>query len=214
MQALRRFDRVLLGGQATPQTLLTSAKMLGIAVTRTYGSSETSGGCVYDGVPIGTAQAQIVDGQIELTGPMLAEGYLGDEERTAATFVMRDGLRWYRTGDGGEIVDGVLRVTGRLDNVIISGGIKVSLDAVERFVRSTGLTDAVAVRAPSARWGEVPVIVSTRAADLAALRTEVAAHLGAAAAPAAVITVEHLPLLSSGKPDRVALTRLVAVTDR
>ena len=214
LEVYRRFDRILVGGQATPPELLERCLELGLNVTRTYGSSETSGGCVYDGVPIGTAQAQIVDGQIELAGPMLAEGYLGDEERTAATFVMRDGLRWYRTGDSGEVVDGVLRVTGRLDNVIISGGIKVSLDAVERFVRSTGLTDAVAVRASSARWGEVPVIVSTLAADLAALRTEVAARLGVAAAPAAVITVEHLPLLSSGKPDRVALTRLAQVVDR
>ena len=214
LEVYRRFDRILVGGQATPPDLLERCLELGLNVTRTYGSSETSGGCVYDGVPIGTAQAQIVDGQIELTGPMLAEGYLGDEERTAAIFVMRDGLRWYRTGDGGEIVDGVLRVTGRLDNVIISGGVKVSLDAVERFVRSTGLTDAVAVRAPSVRWGEVPVIVSTQAADLAALRREVAARLGKAAAPAAVITVENLPVLSSGKPDRVALTRLVALTDR
>src|SRR5690606_23978187 len=110
------FDRILVGGQATPPGLLAQALELGLTVTRTYGSSETSGGCVYDGIPIGPTVVRVVDGEIELGGPMLAEGYLDDEERTVRAFHSEGGARWYRTGDLGEIVDGVLRVTGRLDD--------------------------------------------------------------------------------------------------
>lgn len=216
---LRRFDALLVGGQATPGPLVERARRLGVTVVRTYGSSETSGGCVYDGVPVGRTRVEVVDGQVELSGPSLAEGYLDDPERTAAAFVTRDGLRWYRTGDAGTVSpDGVLTVSGRLDDVIVSGGEKVSLGVVERVVREQpGLADAVVVRAAHARWGEVPVVVTdtappapSAADDLAALRCAVVAAAGRAAAPDRIVRVDAVPVLASGKPDRVALTRLVA----
>ena len=217
LAALRRFDRILVGGQATPVALVARALELGINVTRTYGSSETGGGCVYDGVPIGATRARIVDGQIELAGAVLAEGYLDDEERTAAAFHSEDGTRWYRTGDAGDLVDGVLRVTGRLDDVIISGGLKVSLAALERLVRELdGLADAVVVGVPSPEWGEVPVLVSTSEVSPAELKPLVVESLGRAAVPASVIVLERMPLLVSGKPDRLAIRELAirSLTDR
>ncbi len=211
LEQLRRFDRILVGGQATPPELLVRAIELGLAITRTYGSSETSGGCVYDGIPIGAVRARVTDGQVELSGPTLAEGYLGDPERTAATFHEDDGARWYRTGDTGSVVDGVVSVSGRIDGLIISGGVKVSLDEVERFVRTLpGLADSVVVRAPSERWGEVPVVVTTGGMPLEPLRSATAGALGRAAAPAAVFVIDEIPLLASGKPDRVALATLTA----
>ncbi|BDZ51774.1 O-succinylbenzoic acid--CoA ligase [Frondihabitans sucicola] len=210
---LRRFDAVLVGGQATPATLLERATRSGIHVVRTYGSSETCGGCVYDGVPVGVTRAAVVDGQLELSGPTLAEYYLADPARTEAAFVVRDGVRWYRTGDAGTVsADGVVAVTGRLDDVIVSGGLKVSLGLVERAVRELpGFESAVVVRARSERWGEVPVVVAVAPLlSLAEVREAVAAVAGRAAAPDALVAVDALPLLASGKPDRQALTRLVA----
>jgi O-succinylbenzoic acid--CoA ligase len=203
---LRRFDRILVGGQSSPRELLERAAELGLNVTRTYGSSETAGGCVYDGRPIGTTQVRIVESEVQIAGPTLAEGYLDDPERTDAAFFADDGLRWYRTGDLGELRDGVLSVTGRLDDVIISGGVKVSLGEVERLVRGeTPLTDAVVVAADDARWGQAPVVVSTRSMDLAELREITRQSLGVAAAPARLVVVGDIPLLSSGKPDRLAI---------
>ena len=214
--ALARFDRVLLGGQATPATLLSAATERGIRVTRTYGSSETSGGCVYDGVPIGTAQARVVDGQVELAGPMLAEGYLDDDfrtdrSRTEASFPTDDGVRWYRTGDLGVIADGVLSVTGRADDVIVSGGLKVPLGELEALIRrSTELVDAVVLAADDNRWGQVPVVVATRDMPLDELRALAVATLGVAAAPSRLVVVERIPLLASGKPDRQSLLKGLA----
>jgi o-succinylbenzoate---CoA ligase len=211
---LRRFDRILVGGQSTPANLLARALELGLNLTRTYGSSETSGGCVYDGVPIGNTRVRILHGQVELAGSVLAEGYLGDHERTAARFHVDDGVRWYRTGDTGNLVDGTLRVTGRTDDVIISGGVKVSLAEIERVVHAIpGLGEAVVVARSSQRWGQVPVVVSTTAFDLTRLRAAVKSALGAAAAPASVLLVDTLPRLASGKPDRRALAGL-AETER
>ncbi len=203
------FERILLGGQQAPAALLEAAGAAGLAITTTYGSSETSGGCVYDGIPIGNTRARLFDGQIELAGAVLAEGYLEDDERTGQAFTVDEATRWYRTGDTGEVIDGRVLVTGRLDDVIISGGVKVSLADVERVVRGlAGQADAVVTRATSERWGEVPVVVTTRPIELEGLRAAVRAILGAAAAPDRVVVVEGIPFLSSGKPDRVGLQRL------
>ncbi|MHB1170977.1 MAG: AMP-binding protein [Lacisediminihabitans sp.] len=211
LELLRRFDRLLVGGQATPAALLVRSLELGLKVTRTYGSSETSGGCVYDGLPLAGVDARIVGGQVELGGSTLAEGYLGDEELTDAAFHTEQGRRWYRTGDAGELTDGVLQVTGRMDGVIISGGVKVLLAEVERIVTAIpGLADAVVVSVPSPEWGEVPVVISTRSGNLEDVRSTVAAALGKSARPAALLLVDSIPLLSSGKPDRLALGSLAA----
>jgi O-succinylbenzoic acid--CoA ligase len=213
--ALQRFSAVLVGGQSMPATLATAAAEHGIRVVRSYGSSETSGGCVYDGAPIGQTEVRIRDGQIEVTGPVLAEGYLRDPERTADAFFVEHGTRWYRTGDGGRLESGVLTVTGRLDDVIISGGIKISLGDVEAVVRELpGFDDAVVVGMPSEKWGEVAVVVAcaphSAAVESAALiRTLVTARLGREAAPARIEYLAAIPLLRSGKPDRRAIRAAV-----
>jgi O-succinylbenzoic acid--CoA ligase len=168
---------------------------------------------VYDGVPIGSTRVDVVDGRIRIAGPVLAEGYLGDPERTAAAFVFDGAERWFVTDDTGTLDNGVLSVTGRVDDVIVSGGLKVSLAEVELAVRAIpGLADAVVVRAPDATWGEVPVVFAAASAGLVAglaeVRAAVAERLGRAAAPARIVTVAELPLLASGKPDRVELARL------
>ena len=221
--ALHVFDRILLGGQAASPSLTLAADTLGVRITRTYGSSETAGGCVYDGRALDGVAIRIVGdpstgsghrpstgsghrpstgsghspstgsgtGAVELSGAMLADGYLGDPERTAAAFATdADGARWYRTGDLGQLThDGTLRIRGRADDVIISGGVKVSLGEVERAAVVATRTEAAAA--------------SARLETLAAATD--AARLPAAARPVRLQLVDALPLLSSGKPDRRAL---------
>jgi o-succinylbenzoate---CoA ligase len=213
LAALRRFTGILVGGQAIEPHIARRAAELDLHLVRTYGSSETAGGCVYNGTPIGNTRVRVVDGQLELSGAVLAEGYLGDPERTAERFVDEHSVRWYRTGDLGEIdpESGIVRVLGRADNVIISGGEKVSLDAVERVVRALpGLAEVVVVAGADPEWGQVPVVVATPGPvpDLDAVRAAVASVLGRAARPARVAVVERMPLLTSGKPDRQSLRDL------
>lgn len=217
LAALQRFTGILVGGQAVAPAVIAQADGLGVRVLRTYGSSETAGGCVYNGVPIGNTVVRAVGGELEISGSVLAEGYLDDEERTRERFIDDDGVRWYRTGDLGSVAaDGTVSVTGRADNVIISGGVKVSLDAVENLVRALpGLAGAVVVPADDPVWGQVPVIVAPAGAptefattELATIRDAVAAQLGPAARPARMVLVEAIPLLASGKPDRRALHSL------
>ena len=107
---------------------------------------------------------------------------------------------------------GIARVRGRSDNVIISGGEKVLLDAVERVVRGMpALGEVVVVAADDDEWGQVPVVVATGSDSIADVRDLVARELGRAAAPALIVTVADLPRLSNGKPDRVGAARLARV---
>lgn len=214
--AVRSFESILVGGQALPVPLRERAERLGIRIVRTYGSTETSGGCVYDGVPLDGVDVRVVDGELLIAGPMLADGYQGDGELTARIFpVGPDGTRRYRTGDTGSVADGIVRVLGRRDNVIVSGGVNVSLDRVEATVRGVpGLENAVVIGVPDERWGEASVVIAPQGvhendeALLAAARAAVAEAIGPAARPARLLRLP-VPLLASGKPDREALRRAI-----
>ncbi|MFC6089323.1 o-succinylbenzoate--CoA ligase [Saccharothrix lopnurensis] len=202
LAAVRAFDAVLIGGAATPPALLARARGLGVRVVTTYGMSETSGGCVYDGLPLDGVRVRLVDGRIEVRGPVLALGYRGGE---------RFG-EWFRTGDLGRIrPDGVLEVLGRADDVIISGGENIPPTLVERvLVAQRGVREACAVGLPDPEWGQVvaAAVVPEDPGDLPdpeALRAAVGLSIGRFAVPKRVIFVSELPLRGPGKVDRRAV---------
>jgi O-succinylbenzoic acid--CoA ligase len=202
--ALRAFDAVLVGGAATDPALLAHARDEGVAVVTTYGMTETAGGCVYDGEPLDGVEVRVTDGGVELAGPVLALGYRLDPEDTAAAFA--DG--WFRTRDAGALDDaGRLTVHGRLDDVVVTGGVNVAPQAVEGVLRQhPDVADAVVFGRPDDEWGQrvVAAVVPTPGAepDLAALRPWVADRLGAPAAPRELHRIAAVPTLHTGKPDR------------
>ena len=109
----------------------------------TYGSAETAGGCVYDGLPLdGVAVAIGANGRIRIGGPTLFDGYDGDPALTADVLV--DG--WFLTADAGRFdEDGRLQVLGRLDDMVISGGVKVPTGIVAARLREHPAVTAVDV---------------------------------------------------------------------
>ena len=218
LAALRRLASVLLGGAATPPPLVARARAAGVRVVTTYGMSETCGGCVYDGAPLDDMQVRLEpDARILLAGPMLATGYLGRPDLDADAFVDRGGVRWLRTPDLGELTDGHLRVLGRADDMIVSGGVKVSPAAVERLLAEVpGVAEVCVVGVPDDEWGQVVTAVvvrnpGARTPSLAALRSVVAGRLGAPAAPRHVVVVDGLPARGPGKTDRRATAELAMI---
>ncbi len=213
VDALKAFSAVLVGGQATSLSLRQRAHELGVTLRRSYGMTETSGGCVYDGVEIGDTRMRIRSGEVQLAGPSLAIGYVDNPELTDAHFIEDGGVRWYRTGDAGEMLGGMLSVSGRLDRVIISGGVNVSLDEVERVARELpGWSSVVALGAPHPEWGErVTLAVETEpeAMSLDEVRQVIKQQLGAAAVPEWVNEAVELPRLAGGKPDLPAIERWI-----
>lgn len=213
--ALQAHRAVLVGGQALSDGIRMRAADLRVPLVHTYGSSETSGGCVYDGVPLDGVTVRRIGEELQISGPTLATGYLGDSALTDRVFETDEqGVRWYRTGDRGSIQDGVVEVHGRLDNVIVSGGINISLDRVEQVVRSVpGLEQAVVIGMPDERWGEASVIFADVARSdgmrlFDEARERVATEIGRHARPAQLENAQ-VPLLPSGKPDRELLRRMI-----
>lgn len=218
--ALASVTRVLVGGARTPESLLARAADAGITVVRTYGASETAGGCVYDGHPLPGVDVEVdAGGRIRLGGPMIALGYLGDPAGTAAAFGSADGRRWWRTQDHGRIDStGALHVLGRLDDVLVTGGVNVSAGAVESVLdRLPGIEEVVVTGVPDETWGTlVTAVCSGSELPLAQLREAVRRECDPAAAPRAALWLDALPRLSSGKPDRASIAGLAeaALADR
>lgn len=239
--ALARLDAVLIGGAAADAQLLEQAKAAGIKVVTTYGMSETCGGCVYDGQPLPGVSMDVdqATGAIWLSGPMLATGYLGDEELTRRCFVSRPqahcgggagsdvgagepARRWFITSDRGQIVDGRLQVLGRLDDVIISGGIKVEPGPIEALLALNPLvSECAVVGLPDPTWGQavtaVVVPASTpglgrvdQGAIVAQIRVYLEQKLSGAQCPKQVLLADALPYKGIGKVDRRALAQSLA----
>jgi o-succinylbenzoate---CoA ligase len=207
---LSALESILLGGAAAAPELIAAARAAGGRVVTTYGMSETCGGCVYDGVPLDDVSVDVdAAGLIRLTGPVLLSGYRLRPDLTAAA--LRGG--WFHTGDLGVVADGVLRVLGRADDVINTGGEKVVPGDVERVLAThPAVKDVAVVGHADPEWGQrvVAVVVPAGPAPapddlLAELRTWVRRRLPACAAPQEVRLAEAIPLLASGKPDRARL---------
>jgi O-succinylbenzoic acid--CoA ligase len=206
--ALRTLQTVLLGGGPVDAALRARAADAGVRVVATYGSSETAGGCVYDGHPLdGVALAIGRDGRVRIGGPTLFEGYDGDPALTAESLV--DG--WFLTSDAGRLdEDGRLHVLGRIDDVVISGGVNVPTPAVAARLREhPAVAAAEVLGVPDDEWGHRVVAFVVGDLDLDEARDWVAAAHPRSWAPRAVVALDAVPLLANGKPDRVRLRGLV-----
>ncbi|XBB67158.1 AMP-binding protein [Nocardioides sp. WV_118_6] len=204
--ALRRAHTVLLGGGPIGAALRARAAEAGVRVVATYGSAETAGGCVYDGLPLdGVAVALGEGGRIRLAGPTLFTAYAGQPELTREVLV--DG--WFRTSDAGRIDDdGHLVVIGRVDDVIVTGGLNVPGPAVaERLRAHPEVSAAEVLGVPDPEWGNRVVAFVVGPPGLDDLRDWVAAAHARAWAPRQVVRLDAIPLLANGKPDRQALLR-------
>lgn len=253
-EALGSFTGILLGGAPASADLLTAATALGLNTVTTYGSAETAGGCVYSGSVLPGVRVELVPeegmpavpdtggkpaqvGRIWISGAHLASGYIGDAARTAEHFfTAADGTRWYRTDDYGLLSpangpdsathgsEPRLQVLGRSDDVLISGGVKISARAVATVLEEhPAVREACVVGLPDARWGTaiaaaVTLVPSAGAAatstenrpalneELSALlRARCAEKLGAPAAPKQLSILPDFPLTSTGKPDRAEI---------
>lgn len=253
-EALGSFTGILLGGAPASADLLTAATALGLNTVTTYGSAETAGGCVYSGSVLPGVRVELVPeegmpavpavegkpaqvGRIWISGAHLASGYIGDTARTAEHFfTAADGTRWYRTDDygllspvaapdsNGNCSEPCLQVLGRSDDVLISGGVKISARAVATVLEEhPAVREACVIGLPDARWGTaiaaaVTLVPSAGAATAssengtalneelcALLRARCAEKLGAPAAPKQLSILPDFPLTSTGKPDRAEI---------
>ena len=196
LDTLKSFRAILVGGQLTPDELYDRALGLDLKVVLSYGMTETAGGCVYDGIPLDGVRLKIApDSRLLISGKTLAEGQ--DD--------------WIFTNDLAELSpDGKLKIIGRAYRVIISGGLKLSLERVE-YLGSLlpGVSEIAAVALEDQTWGQrvgIAYVGSPEVAD--DIANQLAHLLGPAGKPIRVIRVDKLPKLPTGKPDNRMVAEL------
>lgn len=207
--ALAELDAVLIGGGPMPTGVGDRATEAGIRVVRTYGMSETAGGCVYDGRALDGVTVRIDDGRVVLGGAMVADGY-----RNPATPDPFAEPGWFRTDDLGVVDDsGVLSILGRIDDAISTGGLTVLPQLVENALAGhPAVAECAVFGVPDGRLGQrvVAAIVPApgcTAPDLLEVRAHVAQSLDATAAPREIHVLDALPRRGIGKLDRKALSQ-------
>jgi O-succinylbenzoic acid--CoA ligase len=197
LEHLTAAEAVLVGGAPLSDKLKKAAANKHVKIITTYGMTEMSGGCVYNQKPLDGVDVKISDaGLIQLSGPMIASGYLlenGQLER----FADSDS---FDTSDLGEITNGMLKVLGRVDDVIISGGEKISLSAVEEIIKQIlPKMDLITFAMADDLWGEKLCLASTSLIDIEDLRTSLESIL----TPKEIFLFEEIPTTMLGKPDRI-----------
>ncbi|MDO5722267.1 MAG: AMP-binding protein [Actinomycetaceae bacterium] len=197
VEELAKLDAILVGGSALDPDLISRARAAGLNVVTTYGMTETGGGCVYDGAALPGVQVRSdSQGQLQISGPMLMEGYL---DAGPTSIFYEDGRRWLPTRDLGAVEDGRVQVRGRADQVIITGAVNVDPNQVNAAVEKTGLVPghAFTVGLDDRDWGQVVAVLVESEADPAELgpqlREAVKEVLPAAWAPRVVACTSELP---------------------
>jgi o-succinylbenzoate---CoA ligase len=197
------FTCIVLGGARPPEERPPN-------VVVTYGMTETGSGVVYDGVPLNGVDVAIshgdgTEGEIFLRGPMLMRCY---RDGQSGRVVGPDGTdTWLATGDAGSIAeDGTLHVSGRMGDVITTGGEKVWPDAVERILAAApGVQEVGVWKRADPQWGErvvAWVVPTDMEPKLEELRDLVAEAIAPWAAPKELVLLTELPRTASGKVRR------------
>jgi o-succinylbenzoate---CoA ligase len=212
---LRLFDVILLGGSSVAAPLLAEIRARRLPVFLTYGSTETAAACAL------CPPEKIWAGDATRGAPLPGVTFKTDDDGivTIATAALGIGL-WPDTplgspwvsGDRGDVAaDGSVKISGRADRVIITGGEKVDPARVEHMLLSTGIIkEAVVLGLLDATWGEiVTACVIGPASAEGALRLA-CESLEPAARPRRYVFVPSIPTNASGKPDRDAIAKLTA----
>jgi len=207
LQHLVEAKSVLIGGAALPDDLRKQGEEAGITIVTTYGMTETTGGCVYNGTPLDGIEISITpENFVAIKGAVLAETYIGAEQIwDSAT---KDG--WFISADLGKFEGGKLIIKGRSDDVIISGGENISLGHIERTLQARFPEVTFAAFAISdPQWGD-SLHLAVVGKDIVEedLSAYLASEVGTFAKVKGFLHVPELPLMGVGKVDRRKLAEL------
>jgi O-succinylbenzoic acid--CoA ligase len=215
LEQLRSAKKVLIGGAAVPENLVKRGRESGIKLVTSYGMTEMCGGCIYNGKTLPGVEIKIdSSSKIALKGPMRALGYLNNNQANRESFVNE----WFITSDYGSInEEGELNIAGRADDVIISGGEKISTGEVSRILQERfPESEIFVVGVPDSEWGvALRVVIANRKFErvndisqmisLQEVRNLLGGALGKVAAPRSLLLLSELPMKSNGKADLEAL---------
>lgn len=227
-EGLPHLRAVLVGGGATPPALARSARVVGLPILLTWGATEAGSQIATQhpdvarsladddlttvGAPLTGVSVRVEDGRGYVRSPAQMLAY---HPASAHPSPIDDG-GWLRTNDRIEWQHGQLRVLGRDDDIIISGGENVSPLAVEAVLAQHPAVLEVAVAGiPDAQWGAVLAAAIVWRDDVPDDFDDwCRARLGGWQRPRHILTVPRLPTNPNGKRDRGAVGALLTSRSR
>ena len=211
LQHLRGCRAILVGGAKLTSELRNQAIESGLNIVETYGSTETTGGCIYEGEPLEGVEIEInAEGLLRIRGAVLAHSYLNTSEPLV------DDHGWYTTSDLAHFEDGKLLIDGRSDDIFISGGENLSLASVEAVISENFPSlEFAAFSIPDAQWGQIlcSALVNSSISSPSEIESSIQAALinsiGEIAKVKRFLYLDELPLMGIGKVDRAELQSLM-----
>lgn len=224
-------ERVIVGGAPLPHALMERIELrLGVTVQTSWGMTELSpSGTVSapedaprsaalsgrpavgvdllltDGAGRELPEQRGVEGHLRVRGPSVIERYFGEEQ------LATDAYGWLPTGDLARIdADGNLIITGRVKDLIKSGGEWINPSEIEAVVGAIPeVLLAAVIGRPDPKWGERPILLVQTRGDAPISDEALLAPLKGRFAPwwipDAIVRIEQMPLTSTGKIDRIRL---------
>jgi o-succinylbenzoate---CoA ligase len=224
---------VLVGGQALSRPLAERALAAGWPLQLTYGLTETGSqiaasgplaaedgeldtslvGTLLPDVEVEAPGCDAPPARLRMRGPLLMLGY-ANPERQPGQGLEEGG--WFGPADLGCLtVEGRLRISGRADDIRVIGGTNVSLTKIAQAVQEApGVSEVQIVAGPDPVWGHRLTAVYAGTSDEMELADWCQTHLSGPECPRACLRLERLPLLDSGKYDRVLIAALVRDQER
>jgi O-succinylbenzoic acid--CoA ligase len=197
-----RYYRVLLGGARPPSSLPEN-------VVTTWGMTETGSGVIYDGFPLPSVEVASVNNELCVRTPTLFRSY---RSAPRPSLIGPDGRHdWFPTGDAGDVVDGRVRVHGRLGFVINTGGEKLWPEDLEAILATLeGIRDVAVTSLDDPEWGQrvVALVVADDTNKDDEIRAAAAEKLGPWAKPKEIRYVVAIPRTGNGKIRRNVLANL------
>lgn len=184
---------------ATPETLRAAPESVGVPFP---GSSIAIVDSAGRPVPVGES------GEVTCSSPARMRGYL-PEGIDPGTWSLPSGAM--RTGDLGRFDEGGrLVLTGRIKDLIISGGMNIAPAEIEAVaVTHPAVASAVAVGIPDRQWGETPIVIAVAKRGASLTPTELLAYcrerLASYKRPTGAALVERFPMTGIGKSSKAAL---------
>ena len=207
-ETLKKFDALLIGGGQISNSLYEQLKNDGVNLIRTYGMTETCGGIVWDGFALNNVLIRIDHpasdgvGQIAIKSDSNATCYHGKSNEINKLNQSTFSNDWVLTKDLGSLKNGELKVIGRNDDIVISGGNNVSLHAIENVIKDQlGIEDAVVFSIPDEKWGAIVAAVIVGNCEISVIQKSIEKELDKAAVPRLIKNVQEIPLLPNGKVD-------------
>lgn len=219
IEALQKFHTILIGGDFISKDLTDKIKKYNIQVSTTYGCTESSGGCVYNHIPMKGINIIVnsLNQRICINGPILCRGYLNNKNLNKKSFQIINKKRFFITDDIGYKNRNSIYISKRINNIIKIGGIKHSINDIQEVLNKIFfIKESILIKINNLEWGEIiaALIVKTTKgrlsnSELSIIKKYIETKIGKLSIPKVLLSIDSIPKLCNNKIDKLKILQIL-----